>query len=125
MPHDLDPIKHHFEILMLEAEGEMVGCCAFMNRDAETVEVGKMAVTESHQGKGLGRILLQACVDRARFQGKKRLFLETNSKLEAAVRLYRKFGFVELPADAWPPTPYSRVDMVMELSLLSERKSQP
>ncbi len=91
-------------ILMLEIDGEVVGCCALIARDDETFEVGKMAVTEVHQGKGLGRFLLQSCIDKAKFLGKKRLFLETNSKLELAVGLYRKLGFVELPAQAWPPS---------------------
>jgi GNAT superfamily N-acetyltransferase len=104
-------------ILMLEIDGEPVGCCALINRDDETFEVAKMAVTEAHHGKGLGRILLQSCIDRAKSLGKKRLFLETNSKLEVAVRLYRKLGFVELPAKARPSSRYVRVDLVMELRL--------
>ena len=104
-------------ILILEIDGEAVGCCALINTNDETFEVGKMAVTEVHQGKGLGTILLQSCIDRARLLGKKRLFLETNSKLEVAVGLYRKLGFVELPAQAWPPSKYARVDLVMELRL--------
>lgn len=104
-------------ILMLENSGEIVGCCALLNRVAETVEIAKMAVTKAHQGKGLGRVLLQSCIDRAKFQGEKRLFLETNSRLEAAVSLYRKLGFVELPRNAWPPSEYARVDLVMELRM--------
>ncbi len=38
-------------ILILENNGEIVGCCALLNRDAETVEVAKMAVTKAHQGR--------------------------------------------------------------------------
>ena len=105
------------KILILESGSEAVGCCALIKTDDETFEVGKMAVTEAHQGKGLGELLLQSCIDRAKFLGKKRLFLETNSKLEAAVRLYRKLGFTELPAHVWPPSKYARVDLVMELRL--------
>jgi GNAT superfamily N-acetyltransferase len=104
-------------ILLLENEGRPIGCCALVPKDAETFEVAKMAVTAAHQGHGLGRILLQSCIDRARLLGKNRLFIETNSKLPAAVSLYRKLGFVELPAAAWPPTAYARVDLVMELLL--------
>jgi GNAT superfamily N-acetyltransferase len=106
-------------IFILESDGAPVGCCALINKDEETFEVAKMAITEAHQGKGLGRILLQSCIDRARFWGKKRLFLETNSKLEAAVGLYRKLGFVELSPGTWSPPEYARVDLVMELRLPS------
>jgi GNAT superfamily N-acetyltransferase len=104
-------------ILILEKDGEPVGCCALIHREDETLEVAKMAVSETHQGQGLGRILLQSCIDRARLAGKRRLFLETNSRLEAAVRLCRRLGFVELPKDAWPMTAYARVDVMMELRL--------
>lgn len=104
-------------ILMLESNGQVVGCCALIDRDSKTFEVAKMAVAEGHQGRGHGRILLQSCIDRARFCGKKRLFLETNSRLTPAVTMYRKSGFVELPAHAWPQSDYARVDLVMELRL--------
>jgi GNAT superfamily N-acetyltransferase len=104
-------------ILVLEADGEPVGCCALIPRDAETLEVAKMAVTGEHQGKGLGRILLHCCIDRARFQGARRLYLETNSKLLPAVSLYRALGFVDVPRSRWPASEYARVDLVMELRL--------
>lgn len=103
-------------IYILERNGEPVGCCALVTRDDETFELAKMAVAEEHRGQGLGRLLLQSCIDRARFAGKRRLFLETNSRLDAAVHLYRKLGFAELPASAWPPA-YSRVDLMMQLEL--------
>ena len=41
-------------ILILESNGEPVGCCALLNKDTEIFEVAKMAVTSAHQGKGLG-----------------------------------------------------------------------
>jgi hypothetical protein len=51
------------------------------------------------------------------FDGKKRLVLETNGKLEAAVSLYRKLGFAERPRSARPTSEHARVDLVMELPL--------
>lgn len=104
-------------ILIVETRGVPVGCCAIIARDDDTFEVAKMAVTKEHQGKGLGRLLLQSCIDRARYLGRRRLYLETNSRLEAAVALYRKLGFVEIPPGNWPPSEYARVDLVMELML--------
>lgn len=104
-------------ILILESCGEPVGCCALIHRDAETLEVAKMAIAKRHQGKGLGEVLLQSCIDRARLLGKKRLYLETNSGLEVAVALYRKLGFIDLPRSAWQPSEYARVDQVMELRI--------
>ncbi|MGA2621739.1 MAG: GNAT family N-acetyltransferase [Thermoguttaceae bacterium] len=104
-------------IFILELDGEPVGCCALIPKDHQTLEVAKMAVTECHRGKGLGKMLLQACIEKAKWLGKKRLVLETNSVLGTAVALYRKVGFVELPRDAAPPSAYARTEMFMELRL--------
>ncbi len=104
-------------ILILEHDGEPVGCCALVNKDDDTFELAKMAVSPAHQGRGLGKVLLDSCVQRGKLAGKKRLTLETNSGLHAALALYRKFGFVEIPRAAWPPMEFTRVDVLMELWL--------
>ncbi|MGA2030949.1 MAG: GNAT family N-acetyltransferase [Thermoguttaceae bacterium] len=104
-------------IFMVEFDGEPVGCCALIPKDNETLEVAKMAVTATHQGKGLGKMLLQTCIEKAKSLGKKRLILETSSVLGTAVALYRRFGFIELGPDAAPPSAYARTEMFMELKL--------
>jgi GNAT superfamily N-acetyltransferase len=81
------------------------------------LEVIKMATDPSAQGRGIGGAILDHLIDFARTKGADALWLETNSKLEAATALYRKAGFRTLsPDDAWP-TPYQRcnLQMVMEL----------
>jgi GNAT superfamily N-acetyltransferase len=118
-----DPRRHILAaggaILMVEIDGEPVGCCALLHRDPVTLEVGKMAVTESHQGKGLGKMLLRACIEKAKSLGKNRLVLETNSALGPALAMYRKFGFIELEPGEAPPPAYARADVFMELKLPS------
>jgi GNAT superfamily N-acetyltransferase len=104
-------------IFMVEVDGETVGCCALVHKCDETFEVAKMAVTEACQGKGLGKLLLRTCIEKAKTLGKKRLILETNNVLGTAVALYRKFGFVEMGPDAAPPSAYSRTEIFMELKL--------
>jgi GNAT superfamily N-acetyltransferase len=96
---------------------EPVGCCALQALGDGGFEVSKMAVAESHQGRGLGRVLMQACVDRARALGAPRLYIETNSALGPALGLYRAFGFVELAGKVRGPGDYARVDVWMELRL--------
>ena len=95
--------------------GEPVGCCALMALEDGGFEVAKMAVADSHKGRGLGRALMAACVERARTAGAPRLYLETNSKLAPALGLYRSFGFVQIEPPE--PSPYARADVVMELRL--------
>jgi GNAT superfamily N-acetyltransferase len=101
-------------LFAIEAD-EAVGCCALMALADGGFELAKMAVADTHKGRGLGRALLAAAVDRARAAGAPRLYLETNSGLAPALALYRSFGFVEvIPAE---PSPYARADVCMELRL--------
>lgn len=94
---------------------EVVGCCALLNNGPNSFELAKMAVAESHQGQGLANALMQATIDLALHHGAQTLDLLTNSRLEPAVSLYRKFGFIELPDGCHPD--YARCDLVMRLNL--------
>ena len=101
-------------IFMAEQAGEPVGCVALIPMADGGFEVAKMTVAERARGFGLGRRLLQACVDTAIAAGAPRLYLETNSSLGPALALYRSAGFRDLPPSA---TPYARCDVWMELRL--------
>jgi putative acetyltransferase len=102
-------------ILMAVEDGAAIGCVALMVMRDGGFEVAKMAVTEAHKGRGVGRELMAACIERARQLGVGRLYLETNSGLAPALGLYRRFGFRDVqPAE---PSPYARADVMMELLL--------
>lgn len=101
-------------VFIAERDGQAVGCCSVMRMDDGGYEVGKMAVTASSLGLGIGRALLEACEAVALSTGAPRLYLETNSAQTHAIGLYRRFGFVDLPAQ---PTPYARCNVWMEKRL--------
>jgi ribosomal protein S18 acetylase RimI-like enzyme/DNA-binding MarR family transcriptional regulator len=101
---------------------EVVGTCALMpepataktdGADAEgTYELTKMAVDESRQGLGIGRALMEAAIAEFHRRGGRRLFLETNSKLIPALRLYESMGF-EHQASIKPDSHYARANVYM------------
>jgi putative acetyltransferase len=95
-----------------------VGCCALLRMSDGEFEVAKMAVTSAQQGAGIGRKLLQAAIEAGRSAGARRLYLETNSRLEAAIRLYESMGFKHLAADRITPSPYARANVYMEMILV-------
>ena len=101
-------------IFMAEEGGAPIGCVALIPMADGGLEVAKMTVAETARGRGVGRALMQACVDAGRAAGAPRLYLETNSQLAPALALYRAFGFRELDPT---PTPYQRCDVQMELPL--------
>ena len=59
---------------------------------------------------------MQACIDFAKKNGAKTIVIVSNRKCDKAVRLYRKFGFVEVPVDR-EKFPYERADIAFEMNL--------
>jgi len=102
----------HILIALLGAD--VVGTCALLKVDTESYELAKMAVAPRAQGKGIGRQLGEAAISLARAQGARRLYLESNTKLEPAIALYRGLGFTERPARG---SSYTRCNLHMELAL--------
>jgi putative acetyltransferase len=104
-------------IAMAVIRGNAVGCCALVRLDDTSLEVAKMAVTPAWQGRGLGRKLLKHVIRQAGRLGAKRLYLETNSGLVPAIRLYESLGFRHLPPERVTPSSYQRANVYMELLL--------
>ena len=122
-PADLKALDHPEEyilrpggsILLAEMGGAVVGTCALIKMAAGSYELGKMAVAPAAQGQRIGSLLGDAAVQRVRDLGGHRVYLESNSKLTAALGLYRRLGFRDL---AQPnPSPYARANVQMELLL--------
>ncbi len=101
----------------LAGEREVVGCVALIPMDGAVFELSKMAVSPALRGRGIGRTLLQHTISQARSMGARSLFLGSNSKLPAAVRLYESIGFRHVPAERLPAMGYARADVFMEMSL--------
>jgi ribosomal protein S18 acetylase RimI-like enzyme len=56
-----------------------------------------LAVDPAAQGRGVGRLLAEACIERARASGRTRLVLHTTGAMTAAHGLYRGLGFARTP----------------------------
>lgn len=113
-------ILDHGGRILLAFNGDCgVGCCALISIRSGEFEVAKMAVTDAHQGKGIGHRLMAATIGKAREIGATRLYIETNHTLIPAIRLYRAHGFQDVPVERIVKSPYARADVFMELMLAS------
>ena len=99
-------------ILLAEREGEIIGTCALLKMDDGGFELAKMSVAEKAQGQGLGALLGEAAIERARALDATRVFLESNSVLTPAISLYEKLGFQHISGEE---SPYARCNVQMEL----------
>ena len=58
-----------------------------------TCELVKMYLYPQVRGIGLGKLLIQKCIDFAKEAGYKNIYLETMPELKQALKTYEKFGF--------------------------------
>ncbi|MBL8006878.1 MAG: GNAT family N-acetyltransferase [Ignavibacteria bacterium] len=76
--------------------GEITGTVTLMKKTEESYELGKMAVTENAQGHFTGNALIKHCLNVAKKKKIIKLLLYSNTKLDPAIHLYRKYGFAEV-----------------------------
>jgi len=93
---------------------EIVGTASLLKKTDEIFELGKMAVSKSAQGLGIGKLLMEHCLEFARKNQIRKLLLYSNTKLAPAIHLYRKYGFVEVEMEQGV---YERGNVKMEKTL--------
>ena len=101
-------------ILFALYQGKPVGTCALIKMDDGSFELAKMVVSPEAKGKGVGFLLGETAIEKAKLAGAGRLYLESNTILKPAINLYHKLGFKKITG---PPSPYERANIQMELNL--------
>ncbi|MEK6151863.1 GNAT family N-acetyltransferase [Flavobacteriaceae bacterium 3-367] len=94
---------------------EIAGTFSLIRAGENIYELGKMAVSPKFQGHKIGQGLMQFCIDFSREQQWEKLILYSNTFLENAIYIYRKYGFREIVSEENPP--YERSNIKMELIL--------
>ena len=103
------------EIFFALQDGQVIGTSAMVLVKPKIFELAKMAVDKNFQGKGVGRILINASIEFARKRSATEVFLVTNDKLKPALNLYKSSGF-NLDLD-YDDTRYERGNTKMVLDL--------
>jgi len=108
-------------ILMALHEGKAAGTVAVKKLDARTYELTKMAVDPACRQLGLGGKLCMQAVARAEELGAGKIILYSHTRLEPAIRLYKRLGFREVDLEGGV---YARANIKME-KLLRDEQPQP
>jgi len=97
-------------VLVAVEGGRVLGSATMETEDAgmgdDPVEPGTanlrmLGVDPQARGRGVGRALVESCLDLARRQGKRAVTLHTTGDMKVAHRLYESMGFVRDPARDW------------------------
>ncbi|RKS53572.1 acetyltransferase (GNAT) family protein [Gillisia mitskevichiae] len=122
-PHDEDvlgnPEKYIIApggiIFFVKENEDIIGTVALMKMEDDIFELTKMAITPAAQGKKIGQQLMEHTINFAKQKKWEKLIIYSNRKLENAIYIYKKYGFIEIPIEE--NNPYSRGDIKMELNL--------
>ena len=86
---------------VVEEEGQIIGCAGVAqldNYEGNVCELQKMYFLEEARGRGLGRKMIDICLDRAKEYGFEKCYLETMPYMKDAQMLYKKSGFEYIDA---------------------------
>jgi ribosomal protein S18 acetylase RimI-like enzyme len=81
-----------FEVFRVRHEGQVIGAvrCCF---PSSACQIDRLAVDPEARGRGVGHLLLEHAVGRARRAGVTRIWAQVSPRLETAHALFRSFGF--------------------------------
>ena len=104
------------EVYFAVEQDKVIAACMIVPRENQVWEICKLATDERYMGKGAGSAVLKACMDYAKEQGARKLMIVSNTVLSAAMHLYAKAGFREVPIDNME---YERVNIQLEKDVSS------
>ncbi|MCF6306659.1 MAG: GNAT family N-acetyltransferase [Flavobacteriaceae bacterium] len=106
-------IKTGGHIFFALDNGVVVGTVALMPISKTFFELTKMAVAPNQRGKKIGQQLMQHCIDFSKENNLDKLIIYSSRKLENAIYIYRKYGFIEIPVEV--DCHYKRCDIKLVL----------
>jgi len=104
-------------IYLAKLNDKIAGCIALRKLEKGVCEMKRLYVRPEFRRNGIGKLLCDKLLEKARSIGYKKMRLDTISHLmKDAVKLYKSYGFYEIPA--YYKNPQEGV-IYMELELMS------
>ena len=101
------------EIWVAVDDGRVLGSVTFAPVGSAYREIGRddegefrmLAVSPAARGRGIGRALVERCVQRSRELGYAGVRMSSMDVMTSAHRIYERLGFTRVPEDDWSPEP--------------------
>lgn len=94
MLQDYAEVIRRSQTTVAESDNEIVGLLA-LRETGEGFLIENVAVSPSHQGKGLGKRLLQLAEQEAKKKGFDSIYLYTHELMSENIALYARIGYLE------------------------------
>ena len=82
-------------LLCAAVDDKIIGCVAYHRHTNARCEMKRLFVREGYREHHAGSQLVEAIINSARADGFSEMVLDTITPLQSAIRLYKRFGFVE------------------------------
>lgn len=101
---------------LLQAQHKIVGMGGLRQIRAKVGEIKRMYIRPQYRGRGLGKVMLQQLLDKAKEFGYYSVYLDSAQFMKTAHRLYYSLGFVDRAefAEAETPPPLRAHAIYME-----------
>ncbi len=121
---DIDEVRNPFDSYIktggaafyANKNNECIGVVAVKKLNETDYEFCKLVVSEKARGLGLGKQLVQKCIDFVKELNGKNLYLQSFHKLEIAVNMYKHMGFNDAPAPSGMLV-VARTEIIMKMEL--------
>jgi len=98
---DIDQVylenRGSFFVAVMDARSEIHGCVGVRQLSTEFCELKRLYLAPEYRGLGIGRALCDHAIADARRLGYRFLRLDTTADSRAALALFNKLGFCEIP----------------------------
>ncbi len=103
LPRALSEIYENLRdfFVVRDKNNQLIGCVALHINWADLAEVKSLAVSEDKQAKGLGSVLIEACLDEARELGIPTVFCLSYKPAFFEKYSFRRVDKMELPRKVW------------------------
>jgi putative acetyltransferase len=101
MPQMYGPPKG--ELFLILDNQTYIGCAAIRQLDSTTCELKRMYIKPAYRGQNLGRKLMDLALETAQIMGYESMKLDSLRRLDAAVTLYKQYGFTEIASYNFNP----------------------
>lgn len=94
--YENDGLPSSYKIEIIEDKSESIGFCAYIKLSEDSWFLVALYVLSKYRGKGYGKEVMDAYIQRARMAEGKRMLLLVHKNAEWAIKFYKRYGYDEI-----------------------------